>query len=504
MHEETTLAATLVENMLTRYESNVQGATPDPDYDGILKTLRACSSQTSQYRWDNLVSLVENRFQESTQWMHLSRNPLRHLSPNLLLGAMDYLYMAQTLPEDRFIIVDSQVGLVPIVIWAHHILGLTVLVENTPDGDVTFGCIEHPQVIIQWSSKLLPPQGLYTPNTKQEVPSPTTFLLDAAMQVLLKTEPNDNGGNRIEGQESHRLKGYGTTFLRRLFNRRTFVGEDDPIFAGSANFAVSFAILLSRVMRRLPILDRGTPESKEENNAPKQCYLSTEHWRLFDSSYVLFSGIKLDKRKINEYFDKLSGKTIEDMTIPTGIRNYLQNLDENTFELLRQAFLEDIKQLSSWILSFAQVINIESCADLPLRIAPGWMFCTGVLGWDGLDSINIESDVWFNLIMRTMRKDISAGDILVESEGLFLTCHQGWSLFYSSVGDYDPGETNCELLSIKRGVPTNARTLERRAEISDCRRAIHWVGCEDPEDFRQRGFVPFKVCNEGSQANGAL
>ncbi|KAL8730396.1 MAG: hypothetical protein Q9181_004672, partial [Wetmoreana brouardii] len=41
MHQETTLAAMLVENMLARYESQVKGATPDPDYDGILKTLQA-------------------------------------------------------------------------------------------------------------------------------------------------------------------------------------------------------------------------------------------------------------------------------------------------------------------------------------------------------------------------------------------------------------------------------------------------------------------------------
>lgn len=36
MHEETTLASTLVDNIRIRYESGVKGATPDPDYDGIL------------------------------------------------------------------------------------------------------------------------------------------------------------------------------------------------------------------------------------------------------------------------------------------------------------------------------------------------------------------------------------------------------------------------------------------------------------------------------------
>lgn len=152
MHEETTLAATLVENLRTRYESKVQGATLDPDHDGILKTLRACSSQTSQYPCDTLVSLVENRFQKSAHLFRVNRNPLRYLSPNLLLGAMDYLYMVQSLPEDRLIRVESQMGLVPIVIWAHHILDLKVLVQNSPDGDVAFGGMGNPQVIIKWSS----------------------------------------------------------------------------------------------------------------------------------------------------------------------------------------------------------------------------------------------------------------------------------------------------------------------------------------------------------------
>ncbi len=128
MHEETTLAAALVENMLKRYESNVQHATPDPDHEGIVKTLQACSSQTSQFGWDHLVSLVESRFRKSTQWFCLDHNPIRSLSPNLLLGTMDYLYMVQSLPEDRLIMVESQIGLVPIVIWAHYILDLTVIV----------------------------------------------------------------------------------------------------------------------------------------------------------------------------------------------------------------------------------------------------------------------------------------------------------------------------------------------------------------------------------------
>ena len=114
--------------------------------------------------------------------------------------------------------------------------------------------------------------------------------------MLLKAEPAENEGTRIEGQECNRLMGYGTTFLQRLFNEKTLVVDDDPLYAETADFAVAFAILLSRSMRRVPMKDCSGGETEIE--VPTQCYLDTEQWRLFDSSNLLFWGIKLDKRTI--------------------------------------------------------------------------------------------------------------------------------------------------------------------------------------------------------------
>jgi len=111
--------------------------TPDPDYDGILSTLLACKSQTSQYPWEKLVSLVESRFETSVQWFCADRSCIRRLSANLLLGAMDYLYLIQSHSEDRVMMVEN-LGLVPVVVWAHCILGLTVLVKGGPNADVVF------------------------------------------------------------------------------------------------------------------------------------------------------------------------------------------------------------------------------------------------------------------------------------------------------------------------------------------------------------------------------
>ncbi len=424
MHEETTLATALVESMRSRYESGVQNATPDPDYDGILRTLQACSSQTSQYRWDNLVALVVSRFPASRQLFRMDHSPLKSLSPNLLLGAMDYFFLVQSLPEDRFVVVENQKGLVPIIIWGHCILGLSVLVNGSPDGDVIFGCTEGPQIVIKWSSAPLNPTNQF----EDWVSAPMIYLLDASHEVVLKTEPVDNESTRIEGQECHCLKGYGTTFLQRLFNKTNLVEDDDPIYAETANFTVAFALLLSRSMRRDSISEASC--GKKDIEIPAQCYLGTEPWRLFDSSMLLFTGIELDKRVISGFSEKLTGVSVADMTIPPGIRNYLEKPGHDQYtrdRITKDHFIEDIKQIASWVLTFAQVVDVKSCADLVLRIAPGWMFCTGVVDWNGLEPIGIESNVFFNLLLKMMRKDITRGNSIVKSEGIVLTSYHGWS-----------------------------------------------------------------------------
>jgi hypothetical protein len=71
MHETTRLASVLVECMNQRFELGVEGATPDPDYDGILATLQACLSQTSHFPWDMLRTLVESKFEKSRSWLEL-------------------------------------------------------------------------------------------------------------------------------------------------------------------------------------------------------------------------------------------------------------------------------------------------------------------------------------------------------------------------------------------------------------------------------------------------
>lgn len=458
LHETTTLAAALVESMHKRYELGIKGATPDPDYDGILSTLLACKSQTSQYPWEMLVSLVESRFKRSAQWFGANNSPLRRLSADLLMGAVDYLYLVQSLPEDRIMMVENQMGLVPVVVWAHCVLGLTVLVKGSPDGNVVFGRSPNPQVIINWSHNW---QFDQESEDMVEPSFPAVYLLDGSMDVVLSIEAENDQALRIEGQQRLRLRGYGTNYLRRLFNKQLIVIDDDPIYEEYVLFVVAIAILMSKVLRRVPL-----KKYVSGVQVPALCHRITEYWRILTSSELLFSGIAVNKKDIDHYVERLTGVQISEMALPPTCQRHLEKNKDQTRS--KENFKTDITRVAFWILSFAQVTDLESCSDMPLRYEPS---LEGFQSWDGIKPIEVDSEFWLTMIVHLVVGSTEITMYSRESQRTtFLLSHYGWSMFYNSIGDIDPGRVSCELLSIKRGVPTSTRTNERKYQLADAPR----------------------------------
>ena len=160
------------------------------------------------------------------------------------------------------------------------------------------------------------------------------------------------------------------------------------------------------------------------------------------------------------------------MPLPSGIRNNFQKF-RNIWSKVespdpsRNLFFSLVRQAALWVILFAQVVDIESCVDLPLRVAPEPMLYNGISSWDGIDPVDIGASVFFDLANSMMNRPTGEIPGLMEPIGAFLVSHNGWSLFYGSIGDHDPGNINCELLCIKRGVPTNTLTDERRYQIRD-------------------------------------
>lgn len=459
IHEITSLASALVESMNKRFLLGVTSATSDPDYDSIMKCLQVIQSQTSQYPWEMFVQVVESKFNVRTRsWLQLPNSPLRRLSPNILLAAMDYLYLVQSLPKDRFIMVESQMGLIPLIVWAHCILGLSVIVQGSPDGDVYFGDSGKPQVIIKWAEE---PQ-LFEADLMS---APIAYLLDGDMEVVLTTRPEDNDAAQLDSEERHRLKGYGTTFLRRLYNRVSITTHEHPIYKETAQYAIAFAISVSKVLRRVPF-------SHEENAVvPPQCCGNTQIWQIKEASEVIFHGVEIDWTAVASFGDNLMAQD-GSWRIPPTVRSYLETMQSNRPYWPKNvgSLISDIKRIASWILTFAQVTEVQECAQLPLIFETEWSFCPGIMIWDGKSPIDMESNIWFSRIIQMLMGQ-SYGKVSVASgTRLFLISERGWSLYHGNLGDNDPGSVNCESLIIKRGVPTNTRTQERRYQISDAPR----------------------------------
>ena len=469
MHEDSTLAASLTENMRIRHNVGVKNAAPDPDYEGILGTLQACNSQTSEYPWEMLIDLVESKFPTAAPWFRLPRSPLKCLSPNLLLGAMDYLYSVQSLPEDRIMVVENQTGLVPIVIWAHCILGLNVIVQGSPDGEVTFGTSGSPQVIIKWAGWEL--HHYYW--KAKDTTSPVVYLLDGDMHVLLMAEPTENEGVDIEGQERHRLKGYGTTFLRRLLNMDSMIADDDPIYAEVVQYAIAFASVAAqyscRAPVKLPVSDR---LGEKEFEVPRQCYLKTENMRLITSSEILFSGIQIDKRRVSHDVERIKGLKKEDMALPPTVRHYTDRAANGGRSYVAGHFVNHVERLAALIMLFAQVVNVQTCTSIPLIYDPeGVTSWPSIHSWDGIQPIDVKPDDWFASILYLLAGETTTTQTFHNSgPEAFLVSNRGWSCFYTVIGDNDPGKVNCELISLQRGIPTNQRTNERKCVISDAPR----------------------------------
>ena len=125
-----------------------------PERGGILKVLKACESQTSAFNWNMMLDAVSR-----TLGYNPNKAPL-DFPPFVLQGLLDMLPMVQTLPNDRMLHIQIPVGenlesgISTLVVWAHHILDLTVIVR--PRGInghlpkvIRFGNSDSEQVLIE-------------------------------------------------------------------------------------------------------------------------------------------------------------------------------------------------------------------------------------------------------------------------------------------------------------------------------------------------------------------
>ena len=135
-HQLPPLANSLIQ-VLGRRANDAETPVAAPTYDALKGTLRACREQTSGFMWELIFSAVEKKLQPISVGNDKPYD-WRPLPVPILQALLDFFTAVQHLPETTLIRIKSHSGISTVVVWAHCVLGLTVLVESQ-EGVIRFG-----------------------------------------------------------------------------------------------------------------------------------------------------------------------------------------------------------------------------------------------------------------------------------------------------------------------------------------------------------------------------
>jgi hypothetical protein len=473
VHNREKLASMLSQSLGKRYDLNVPGASPDPGYEGIMKTLLACSSQTSSFSWSEYINAVQERLRAAIPTYAFSGDYLR-LSPSLLLGAMDYLFLVQSLPEDRKVIVTNENGAITMIVWAHCILGLTVAIQFRGKV-ILFGTERAPHVTIEWTKESKEGANeLFWPNETDDG-DPTIRYLDGSMEIILESAP-EKGQIPVEGAvaDRHPVLNYGVAYLERLFNSAAITADNDPVYKESVNLITALAIHANNHLDRDYGRElRGNQSQQTVSIIPHGFYV--EVWRILASARLLFAIIGVDAAAVDKYVEFYAKTRLDESTCPNSFEGFLRRvtLGQSSFSPAKR-LLDQLKHLAKVVLIFAHVADVEKCAEMPIKLIDDHvvMAHTMSLIFKGPEErATLESSAIFHAVSTLLVDDFDhrGDDPRFTSQFLFLALSSdfGWSVFLDTVGDKDPASSRPDLVRVVKGTPTNSKTGERKFKIRD-------------------------------------
>lgn len=273
-----------------------------PDRQGILKVLMACESQTSAFNWNMMLNAVS-----TTLGYIPDKAPLDF--PSFVLQALlDMFPMVQTLPSDRLIHVQIPVGenlasgISTLVVWAHHVLDLTVLVRSRgttgqPPKIIRFGNSDSEQVLVEEVA------------ADHEA---SIVLLDSRRENLLmvKPDPDLENDGLIGTVRRTPARGWGNALLfdslghLHFFRTRSQAVVEDLQIVTSA-----FAFIIAKHLVRD---DTDRPRDEGMAQVGAEMIYKVDEQRLLQASRFLFDNPHISQGAINKLVAQYSYKALHD------------------------------------------------------------------------------------------------------------------------------------------------------------------------------------------------
>ena len=439
VHEKSSLA----ESLRSALESRMQGAPADynvratPSQERVLGVVVACEEQTSAFDWGRLLLAVASMLGLPPQKAYTG------LSPTVLRAVLDMFPIVQSLPEHRLIHVEDNQGICSLCVWAHHVLGLTVLVK-LPDGtQVTLGNGTERVVVDCGNDEAI------------------VSLLDSDTGDILITIEPDSEGFPINAIYKIPAKGYGRFLLLDETPNKSIAEEMMLV-------TVAFAVVTSQH------LVAGHAYGPSDPSAASR--VRTNGKTVIEAAQFLFDDPRIDKEKVEPYILAYGGGQPLDDTVeaPSSIAAFRRSNPNHIHRLTWSALLSTCRALGVAILAFAYLRHRDSCEKLPLgsfNSLRRHKLVSQLDEWDGKSDLVVTDDMWIS-VMWLLTTAHEHDDY---HESTCLLSDHGWSVFLSTFGDADPAYVDPGYISVVPGVPCRNGIRKRCIVDGPCN-----AGCSMP------------------------
>lgn len=389
-------------------------------YNHLVGTLRSIQQQTSGFMWELYFTAVDEILRSQLD-IHVSEigRAIPHPVFEVLVDALPAI---QHFPSKHFLSIKARVGITALVVWIHHVLGLTVEIQS-----------EHNVVKLGNDSASVSIDCRST----GEAQLPEVSLLNEAKDVTFRAAVDPQVEPILESTSRHSLEGYGLRYIRNLLDDQSAAEE-----------------IVLRFMR-----DCLREREKAMPGGMNHYYLPSKE-RMLTAGRILFSFENISQSRLDQ---------LEDVKAPPSVPGESSHSEWTSTQLgapiNNQAKISSkaAKALNHLLFAISMISNLEECRWVPLNLSG--LRKRAVYSNTGPMAVRTAFDTLACLLLEQPPEQHQLDQAAVISAW-------GWSLCISCILHKDPGDLRPDL-TIKQGVPS--RNKERKEWIMDHTAGIMWV-----------------------------
>lgn len=442
-HEPQSLANAIVSAVQEMADQDGQFAQDVPDYRSLIGTLQACREQTADYSWADLFGKIEKKIRSAeltfskqsdrpeikSQLQELPHLDTRLVPFTVLRALVGSLVDLQGFPGTGALDVETQSGISTIMVWCHHVLGLSILVRlHGSFVKVRFGDDTQPNIVV--NSGASKSATLLNPLRNNE----------RIFSLVLE----DDAVHEISPEERWGAFGFSDKILRGRC-------------ANEAEYQLSTSWLIGYVLPIVGQLDSN--EGTTSALSPKQVHLRAH-------THLTADGV----RTAAEFLFAIP--SLDELQLAT-----CKPDPPKKGSGLQKA---DWKALVVTLLTFARVLpsDPENCRKIPLSLRAyngmSRKHCRNGELEDGsriARSLPISFEVLCDLLLgSTFSKEYIVSAVLITA--------WGWSIFFDVIDAIGPEDVDVRYMRVVLGVPISRDV--RRPHIIDGSKAVQICDASRP------------------------